>query len=90
MTTPPRRWPRGTWMRLHSAERLRAFVGPELDKKMSQRKLARYIEAEGIEVVHAHHNRAHAVCLLGDPAVEVMTLQRGEPLHIGDCADAPQ
>lgn len=37
-----RRWPRGTWMRLASAERLRSFVGSEPDKKMSQRKLARY------------------------------------------------
>lgn len=37
-----RRWPRGTWMRLISAERLRAFVGSEPDKKMSQRRLARY------------------------------------------------
>ena len=30
-------------MRLHSTERLRAFVGPEPDKKISQRKLARYV-----------------------------------------------
>lgn len=37
-----RRWPKGTWMRLVSSERLRSFVGPEPDKKMSQRKLARY------------------------------------------------
>lgn len=29
-------------MRLHSADRLRAFVGPEPDKKISQRRLARY------------------------------------------------
>lgn len=39
-----RRWPKGTWMRLHSAERLKAFVGsPESGAKMSQRQLARYI-----------------------------------------------
>lgn len=37
-----KRWPKGTWMRLHSAELLRAFVGPEPDKKLSQRRLARY------------------------------------------------
>lgn len=40
-----RRWPKGTWMQLVSAERLRSFVGdPTKDpsKKMSQRKLARY------------------------------------------------
>lgn len=29
-------------MRLQSIELLRAFVGPEANKKMSQRKLARY------------------------------------------------
>jgi DNA-binding Xre family transcriptional regulator len=37
-----RRWPKGTYMQLVSAERLRSFVGPEPDKKMSQRRLARY------------------------------------------------
>jgi|SRR5665647_2458596 len=35
-----RRWPKGTWMRLVSAERLRSFVGPEPTKKMSGRQLA--------------------------------------------------
>lgn len=38
----PKRFPKGTWMRLQSTERLRAFVGAEPDKKMSQRRLARY------------------------------------------------
>lgn len=38
-----RRWPKGTYMKLISAERLRSFVGPEPDKKMSGRRLARYI-----------------------------------------------
>lgn len=42
MTTQYRRWPKGTWMRLQSTERLRAFVGPEDGKKLSQRQLARY------------------------------------------------
>lgn len=42
MTAHYKRWPKGTWMRLQSTERLRAFVGPEDDKKLSQRQLARY------------------------------------------------
>jgi hypothetical protein len=37
----PRRWPKGTWMRLVSRDILRAFVGPEDTKKISGRKLAR-------------------------------------------------
>lgn len=36
------RWPKGTWMRLVSKERLRSFIGPEPEKKMSGRRLARY------------------------------------------------
>lgn len=43
MATTRRRYPKGTWMRLHSKERLRAFVGPEPDKKISQRRLSRYV-----------------------------------------------
>lgn len=39
-TRKRRRWPKGTYMRLISPERLRAFVGPEPDKKISGRKLA--------------------------------------------------
>jgi hypothetical protein len=35
-----RRYPKGTWMRLVSAERLRSFIGPEPSKKMSGRNLA--------------------------------------------------
>lgn len=38
----PKRWPKGTWMKLVSAERLRSFIGTEPEKKMSGRKLARY------------------------------------------------
>lgn len=38
---PPKRWPKGTWMKLASAELLRAFVGPEENKKTSGRRLAR-------------------------------------------------
>ena len=41
--TTHRRWPKGTYMQLISADRLRAFVGPEPDKKMSARRLARAI-----------------------------------------------
>lgn len=41
MTTRYRRRPKGTWMKLRSAELLRAFVGPEDSKKMSARRLAR-------------------------------------------------
>lgn len=44
MTSPYRRWPKGTWMKLKSPELLRAFVGPEHSKRMSGRKLARIIE----------------------------------------------
>ena len=42
MRTSYRRWPKGTWMKLTSKERLRSFVGPEPEKKMSGRRLARY------------------------------------------------
>ena len=40
MTHRRRRWPKGSYMRV-IPDRLRAFVGPEPDKKMSQRELAR-------------------------------------------------
>lgn len=39
----PKRWPKGTYMKVISAERLRSFVGPEPEKKMSGRRLARAI-----------------------------------------------
>lgn len=35
------RWPKGTFMKLKSRELLRAIVGPEPEKKMSGRRLAR-------------------------------------------------
>lgn len=41
MTTRYRRRPKGTWMKLRSADLLKAFVGPEESKKMSARQLAR-------------------------------------------------
>lgn len=39
-----RRRPKGTWMRLKSAELLRAVVGPEETKKISARRLALAID----------------------------------------------
>lgn len=47
-----RRWPRGTYMRLISTDRLRAFVGPEPDKKMSGRRLARAIGCHPSYIQH--------------------------------------
>lgn len=47
-----KRWPKGTWMRLVSADRLRSFVGPEPEKKMSGRKLARYADVHPSFVDH--------------------------------------
>lgn len=38
-----KRWPKGTYMQIVSPDRLRAFVGPEPDKRMSGRRLARAI-----------------------------------------------
>ncbi len=52
-----RRWPKGTWMRLISSQRLRAFVGPEPDKKMSQRKLARYSDTHPSFINHLTSGR---------------------------------
>lgn len=47
-----RRWPKGTYMRLISPDRLRSFVGPEPSKKMSGRRLARYIEVHPSFIDH--------------------------------------
>lgn len=44
-------------MRLLSAERLRAFVGTEPDKKMSQRKLARYVDVDPSFINHLTSGR---------------------------------
>lgn len=57
MTTPYRRWPKGTWMKLKSPGLLRAFVGPEDDKKMSARKLARYVDVHPSFIDHLLANR---------------------------------
>jgi len=47
-----KRWPKGTWMQLVSTQRLRSFVGPEPDKKMSGRKLARYADVHPSFIDH--------------------------------------
>lgn len=39
-----KRRPKGTWMKLRSAELLKAFVGPEESKKLSARQLARAVD----------------------------------------------
>ena len=43
MATRYKRRPKGTWMRLKSAQLLKALVGPEPDKKLSGRELARTV-----------------------------------------------
>lgn len=53
-----RRWPRGTYMQLVSKERLRSFVGPEPDKKMSGRRLARYIDKHPSFIDHLLNGRS--------------------------------
>lgn len=52
-----RRWPKGTYMQLISSDRLRAFVGPEPDKKMSGRRLARYIDKHPSFIDHLLNER---------------------------------
>lgn len=47
-----KRWPKGTWMKLRTAEILRAFVGPGPEKKMSARRLARYAEVHPSFIDH--------------------------------------
>lgn len=54
---PPKRWPKGTWMKLKSAELLRAFVGPEESKKTSGRRLARAIGCHPSFIDHLLHSR---------------------------------
>lgn len=53
-----RRWPKGTYMQLISAERLRSFVGPEREKKMSGRRLARAIEKHPSFIDHLLSGRS--------------------------------
>lgn len=60
--THRRRWPKGTYMQLISAERLRSFVGPEPEKKMSGRRLARYIDKHPSFIDHLLSGRS-TTCL---------------------------
>jgi plasmid maintenance system antidote protein VapI len=53
----PRRWPKGTYMQLVSADRLRSFVGPEPKKKMSAVVLARYIDKHPSFINHLTSGR---------------------------------
>lgn len=57
-----KRWPKGTYMQLVSSELLRAFVGPEPHKKMSGRRLARYIDKHPSFVDHLLAGRSKS-CL---------------------------
>lgn len=52
MATRFKRRPKGTWMKLRSPQLLKAFVGPEPDKKMSARQLAR---AAGVHPSFINH-----------------------------------
>lgn len=53
-----RRFPKGTYMQLISAERLRSFVGPEPEKKMSGRRLARAIDKHASFIDHLLSGRS--------------------------------
>lgn len=53
----PRRWPKGTYMQLVSADRLRSFVGPEDGKKMSAVVLARYVDKHPSFINHLTSGR---------------------------------
>ena len=52
MRTTRVRWPKGTFMKLRSRDLLRAMVGPEPEKKMSGRKLARYSDVHPSFIDH--------------------------------------
>lgn len=60
MQTQRRRWRKGTWMRLNSKDLLRALVGPEPDKKMSGRTLARYIDRHPSFIDHLLSGRRNS------------------------------
>lgn len=57
---PIRRWPKGTYMQLISAERLRSFIGPESEKKMSGRQLARMIDKHPSFIDHLLSGRSRS------------------------------
>lgn len=86
MTTKNRRYPKGTWMRLHSTERLRAFVGPEPDKKVSQRKLARYVGVHESFINHLTSGRRRScTTLVAERIAEVV----GVPVDILFVVETP-
>ncbi len=58
MATRFKRRPKGTWMKLRSPQLLRAFVGPETDKKMSARQLARAVEVHPSFINHLTAGRS--------------------------------
>lgn len=74
-----RRWPKGTYMQLVSPDRLRAFVGPEPDKKMSGRRLARYIDKHPSFIDHLLHGRTKSC---KPRTAELISEALGVPLDI--------
>lgn len=58
MATRYKRRPKGTWMRLRSVELLRAVVGPEPEKKMSARQLARAVDVHPSFINHLTAGRS--------------------------------
>lgn len=65
----------GSGLAKHSADRglPRFETGLREDYDVfSARQLAQYIAREKIDVVHAHHNRSHAVCLLAQALLALM------------------
>lgn len=58
MATRYKRRPKGTWMKLRSPQLLQAFIGPEPDKKMSGRQLARAVEVHPSFINHLTAGRS--------------------------------
>ncbi len=86
MVTQYKRYPKGTWMRLHSTERLRAFVGPEPDKKISQRRLARHVGVHESFINHLTSGRRNSCSTkVGQRIAEAV----GVPVEILFVVEAP-
>lgn len=58
MATRYKRRPKGTWMKLRSPQLLQAFVGPEPEKKMSARQLARSVDVHPSFINHLTAGRS--------------------------------
>lgn len=58
MATRYKRRPKGTWMKLRSPQLLQAFIGPEPEKKMSGRQLARTVEVHPSFINHLTSGRS--------------------------------